>query len=79
MPEELDTLAKRLTWARTRKGLCQMELGELTGSSQSAIQKIENGKSLRPRKIETIAEVVGINPAWLMFGEPWAKPKRPKT
>lgn len=56
-----------------------MELGELTGSSQSAIQKIENGKSLRPRKIETIAEVVGINPAWLMFGEPWAKPKRPKT
>ena len=32
------------------------------------IQKIENGKSLRPRKIDKIAEALDVKAAWLMFG-----------
>ncbi len=39
------------------------------GTNQAVIQKIENGKSLRPRKIDQIAAVLDVNPAWLMFGD----------
>jgi hypothetical protein len=42
------------------------------------IQKIENGKSLRPRNIMDIAQVLNVNPAWLQFGEPWAQKPAPK-
>ena len=50
-------------------GWTQEPLARKVGSSQVVIQKIENGKSLRPRKIDRIAEVLGSSPAWLMFGD----------
>ncbi len=54
---------------RQQKGWTQEQLARQAGTNQAVIQKIENGKSLRPRKINEIAEVLGVNPAWLMFGE----------
>lgn len=65
----LDTLAERLRTRRRHVGWTQDQLAQRVGSSQAVIQKIENGKSLRPRKIDKIAEVLGTSPAWLMFGE----------
>jgi transcriptional regulator with XRE-family HTH domain len=50
-------------------GWTQEQLAQNAGTNQAVIQKIENGKSLRPRKIDTIASVLNVNPAWLMFGE----------
>ena len=73
-PIELGALGPRLHFMRLEKGLTQEQLAELAGTNQAVIQKIENGKSLRPRKIDQIAEVLDVNPAWLMFGDQKADP-----
>ncbi len=66
--EETSTLGGRLRKRRKELGWTQMHLAELVGTSQAVIQKIENGKSLRPRILEEIAESLGVKPAWLQFG-----------
>lgn len=66
------TLAGRLREARGIKGVTQARLGELSNTNQAVIQKIENGHSLMPRGILGIAEVLEVNPAWLMFGDDYA-------
>jgi transcriptional regulator with XRE-family HTH domain len=63
-----ETLANRLRRARKQKGWSQEFLAQRADTSQAVIQKIENGKSLRPRNIERIAEALDVRPAWLMFG-----------
>lgn len=63
-----DTLGKRLRAARKERGWTQEQLAVRADTSQAVIQKIENGKSLRPRKIDKIAEVLEVSPAWLQFG-----------
>ena len=73
----LEHIGIRLRSARREKGLTQDRLATEAGTNQAVIQKIENGKSLRPRLIMEIAEVLDVNPAWLQFGEPWAQKKRP--
>ena len=65
----MNTLAGRMRSKRLGKGLTQDELASKSGCTQAGIQKIENGKSLRPRKIDKIAKVLGVNPAWLSFGD----------
>jgi len=55
-------------------GWTQEQLAVQAGTNQAVIQKIENGKSLRPRKIDEIASVLEVNPAWLMFGDDKAVP-----
>ena len=67
MPSQ-ETLAERLRNARLEKGWSQDFLASRAETSQAVIQKIENGKSLRPRNIERIAVALGLRPAWLMFG-----------
>ncbi len=64
-----DSLGQRMRLRRQQKGWTQEQLARQAGTNQAVIQKIENGKSLRPRKINEIAEVLGVNPAWLMFGD----------
>ena len=63
-----ETLADRLRRARKQKGWSQEFLAQRADTSQAVIQKIENGKSLRPRNIEHIAGALDVRPAWLMFG-----------
>ncbi|MCG8428840.1 MAG: helix-turn-helix domain-containing protein [Chromatiales bacterium] len=63
------TLGLRMRMRRQEKGWTQEQLALRAGTNQAVIQKIENGKSLRPRKIDQIAAVLEVNPAWLMFGE----------
>lgn len=65
---EFDSLGARLRRARKERGWTQEQLAARAGTSQAVIQKIENGKSLRPRKIDVIARVLEVDPAWLMFG-----------
>jgi len=68
-PTKLSSLGQRMRFRRQQKGWTQEQLARQAGTNQAVIQKIENGKSLRPRNINEIAEVLGVNPAWLMFGE----------
>ena len=65
----MKTLASRLRLRRKEKGWTQEQLAEKTGSTQAVIQKIENGKSLRPRNVLKLAQALGVSPAWLMFGQ----------
>ena len=67
-PKPRTGLAGRLTEARRFRGLTQQRLGELCGTSQAVIQKIENGRSLLPRNINKIAEVLDVPVEWLMYG-----------
>ena len=62
------TLAGRLRNRRKEFGLTQVQLAEMVGTSQAVIQKIENGKSLRPRILEELAAALEVSPSWLMFG-----------
>ena len=68
-PQNLGTLGQRMRYKRLEKGWTQEQLAARAGTNQAVIQKIENGKSLRPRKIDRIAMELDVNPAWLMFGD----------
>lgn len=72
--QHLRTLGERMRFRRRQMGFTQDQLAVLSETNQAVIQKIENGKSLRPRKINNIATVLEVNPAWLMFGESEASP-----
>lgn len=73
-----ENIGERMRMARRERGMTQSELGQLSGTNQAVIQKIENGGSLRPRDIMRISHILQVNPAWLQFGEPWAKRDLPK-
>jgi transcriptional regulator with XRE-family HTH domain len=62
------TLGARMRSRRLEKGWTQEQLARRAGTNQAVIQKIENGRSLRPRKIDQIAAELNVSPAWLMFG-----------
>jgi transcriptional regulator with XRE-family HTH domain len=66
--EQESGLGARLRKRRRSLGWTQTELAEKVGTSQAVIQKIENGKSLRPRILEELAAALEVKPAWLMFG-----------
>ena len=65
----LNSLGERMRFRRRELGLTQDELALLSGTNQAVIQKIENGKSLRPRKLDVIADALKITPAWLVYGD----------
>ena len=66
--DDTTTLAGRLRKRRREFGWTQVQLAEEVGTSQAVIQKIENGKSLRPRILEDLAKALDVSPSWLMFG-----------
>ena len=53
-------------------GITQAKLGELAGTNQAVIQKIENGWTLRPRMVDGLALALDVNPAWLQWGDRFA-------
>ena len=63
------SIASRLKTARKAAGLTQKQLAQATGLTQGAIEKVENGKNRRPRKLKKIADVLGVSPSWLLLGE----------
>jgi transcriptional regulator with XRE-family HTH domain len=68
-------LANRLRIAREHAGLSQDELAARIKLTQQGIAAIEKGISLKPRKLAEIARVLGVDPAWIEYGEgkrpPW--------
>lgn len=64
----MDTLAKRLRYARERGGLTQSELARRVGLRPQAVQFIEAGHVRRPRSLVELAQVLGVNAQWLLFG-----------
>ncbi len=73
----IEQISQRLRDVRQKRGFSQTRLGEKVGVSAEVIQKIEAGNSMQPRCIMELGEALGVNPAWLQFGEPWARKKLP--
>ena len=69
MNTNLPTLAERLKFARTAKGLSQKALGGLVGVSQAAIQKIETGKARETTKLIELSVALEVRPEWLASGD----------
>ena len=65
---KLATLADRVIWRRKDLKLTQTELANRAGATRVQIQKIENGKTIRPRNMERIATALEVSQAWLLFG-----------
>ena len=60
-PQTPGNLGQRMRQRRQEKGWTQEQLAVRAGTNQAVIQKIENGKSLRPRKIDQIAAVLDVS------------------
>lgn len=69
----MDTLAKRLKFARKHRGLTQAQLADLSDLKQSDISKIENGAIQRTTGIIGLASALRCSPVWLDTGDghPW--------
>ncbi|MBF0369289.1 MAG: helix-turn-helix domain-containing protein [Magnetococcales bacterium] len=61
-------LGDRIQIARKAAGLTQKELADRVGISQTAVHKLECGRSKSSRKTVTIALTCGVDPVWLETG-----------
>jgi len=61
----LSSLGARVKARREELGISQVELGEMTGYSQSSIAEVERGGSKQPRRISQLAAALQTTPAWL--------------
>lgn len=64
----VETLAKRLTFAREAKQLTQAQLAKTAGVASGTIGMLEAGRRLTARKIVGIAGVLGVRVQWLAEG-----------
>ena len=67
---ELPTLGTRLRWARQRAALNQAELARQLGKRQQYISTLEQDRIESPARavLAALAAVLGVSPAWLMYG-----------
>lgn len=63
-----DTFGERIKQARKHADLTQKELADKTGISQTAVHKLECGRSASSRRAVTIALTCGVDPIWLDTG-----------
>ena len=61
-------LSERIQMARKQAKLTQKELADRIGISQTAVHKLEAGRSQRSRKTVSIALTCGVDPIWLDTG-----------
>lgn len=65
----MNSLAKRLRYAREQAGLSQSGLARRVGIRPQAIQFIEAGEVRRPRNTVEIAMALGVSAEWLLLGK----------
>lgn len=66
--KSLPDLADRLIYIRRIKSLTQMDLAEMAGTTQQAIQQAESGKARNPRYLARLARALDIPHEWLALG-----------
>ncbi len=65
-------IGERLLLARRRKAITQSELANLAGVKRLTISRIERGEFFefpRPGTVKGLADALGVEAAWLLFGE----------
>lgn len=63
--KNIPDLAERLKYIRVQKGLSQIELAAIAGTTQQAIQQAEAGKARNPRYLHKLALELDIPYEWL--------------
>jgi transcriptional regulator with XRE-family HTH domain len=70
-------IAEQVTEQRRARGLSQKELAELTGTTQSAIARLESGG--RPPRIDTLLRIAeALDCELIVELRPRTKPKEPR-
>ncbi len=67
--EKMPKLSDRLKHIRASLNLSQVELSNLVGTTQQAIQQAEMGKARQPRYLHKLAQVLELPVEWVLFGE----------
>ncbi len=65
-------IGERLLITRRRRALTQKELAERAHVGALTISRIERGEfdeAPRPTTVRGIAEALGVDPGWLLFGD----------
>lgn len=63
--ENIPELSERLKYIRMIKGLSQIDLAAIAGTTQQAIQQAEAGKAKNPRYLHKIALALDIPYEWI--------------
>jgi transcriptional regulator with XRE-family HTH domain len=64
-----DNLGARLQAVRVERDLTKAALARLVELSPSTVADIENGAQSGVEVVEALAQVLGVSPGWLAFGE----------
>lgn len=67
----MESFAQRLAHARRGRVMIQAELAQAAGVSLITVTRLENAKeepNPRPTTVRRLAAVLGVDPAWLLFG-----------
>ncbi|MBF0176385.1 MAG: helix-turn-helix domain-containing protein [Magnetococcales bacterium] len=65
----MDTLQKRLIWAREKAGMNKSELARRIGVKPQSVIQWESGRTgIAKRNIMSVAEILQVSPEWLQFG-----------
>ena len=67
--KELNTIGKRIKYAREKKKISLRKLSEMTGKTFQLLHQYENGeRSPKAENIEIIAKALDASPTWLKQG-----------
>ncbi|MBF0176038.1 MAG: LexA family transcriptional regulator [Magnetococcales bacterium] len=67
--KQTNKLSSRIRTAREHAGFTQKELADRVGISQTAVHKLECGRSRSSRRTVAIAMTCGVDPVWLETGQ----------
>jgi transcriptional regulator with XRE-family HTH domain len=67
----MDTLGQRMKHERQRRVMTQGELAQAAGVALVTVNRLENDaiENPRPATVRKLAGALGVEPAWLLFGE----------
>lgn len=68
-PATLDSLAKRVKWARQQRRMTQVALAETANVAQSDVSKIERGDTLKTANLLALARALKCDADWLDTGD----------
>lgn len=73
MSLSLDSVGKRVAYARKYRSLTQQELANRAGIAQSSLASLEAGRNKGSRSLVSLAKALGVPPEWLDSGQTHGK------